>query len=70
MFLLDYNKGHIQISQAPGRNQPDAEGELDYRYILQLLEKYGYGDYIGLEYKPQGSTSKSLGWISQWGYTL
>lgn len=55
--------GHVQISQVPDRNQIDASGEIDYSYILSLLEKYQYTDWIGLEYKPTGPTTDSLNWL-------
>lgn len=60
---------HIQIAQAPDRNEPSTEGEINYQYILKLLEKLGYNGWIGLEYKPStGSTAESLKWIKEWGY--
>ena len=34
--------GHIQIAAVPTRAEPD-EGEVDYRYLLKLIEKY-YAD--------------------------
>jgi len=67
--LLPYT-GHIQISQVPDRHEPDSDGELNYQYILNLLEKYGYEGYIGLEYKPSTDSTKSLEWITKWGYSI
>lgn len=46
--------GHIQVSQAPRRDEPDAPGEINYKYILHLFEELGYTDWIGLEYTPSG----------------
>ena len=46
--------GHIQIAQVPGRNEPDSAGELNYNYLFNTLENYGYLGYIGCEYKPLG----------------
>ena len=73
MFL--YNQflnllGHIQISQAPNRYEPCAAGEIDYKYIFNLLEELGYDGYIGLEYRPKIDTISSLGWIKEGGYQL
>ena len=65
-----WSTGHIQISQVPGRNEPDTEGEINYQYILGLLEKYGYDQYIGLEYNPAVNTNQSVLWMSKWGYTF
>lgn len=62
--------GHVQIAQVPNRNEPNTEGELNYTYILDLLEKEGYNDWIGLEYKPKSETSNGLCWIKEMGYTL
>lgn len=52
--------GHVQIAQVPGRNEPDSDGELCYRYLLNTLEKLGYQGYIGCEYKPLGKSFLSI----------
>lgn len=62
--------GHVQIAQAPNRNEPDTDGELNYRYILNELVSIRYNDYIGLEYTPTTSTSSGLKWINQFGLSL
>jgi len=67
--LLPYT-GHIQISQAPNRYEPSAPGEINYQYILNLLEELDYAGYIGLEYKPRVDTGSSFDWIKEWGYEL
>lgn len=67
LFLLT---GHIQIAQTPHRQSPGTEGEINYRYILKLLEELGYDGYIGLEYNPVGASADSLEWMKEWGYTL
>ena len=54
--------GHIQIAGVPDRGPPD-RGELDYRVVLRELEAMGYDRPIGAEYKPEGSTEDSLGWL-------
>ncbi|KAG7272534.1 hypothetical protein CRUP_006823 [Coryphaenoides rupestris] len=56
-------RGHIQVAQAPGRNEPDSAGELNYQYLFSVLEDMGYTEYIGCEYKPLRSTDESLGWL-------
>jgi hypothetical protein len=48
-----YYLGHIQIAQVPDRGEPDLQGEVNYKYIFQLLEEIGYEGFIGLEYKPR-----------------
>ncbi|XP_028855832.1 putative hydroxypyruvate isomerase isoform X2 [Denticeps clupeoides] len=55
--------GHVQVAQVPGRNEPDAAGELNFPYLFSLLEELGYQGYIGCEYKPAGSTDAGLKWI-------
>ncbi|XP_014486364.1 PREDICTED: putative hydroxypyruvate isomerase [Dinoponera quadriceps] len=67
--LLPY-VGHIQIAQVPDRHEPDTSGEIDYKYVLSLLETAGYPGYIGLEYRPKSTTVAGLKWIANYGYTL
>ncbi|ALC47918.1 Gip [Drosophila busckii] len=62
--------GHFQIAQAPNRNEPDTLGELNYSYVFQKLEDFGYDDWIGCEYKPKTSTIEGLDWISKFNYSL
>ncbi|XP_059504005.1 putative hydroxypyruvate isomerase isoform X6 [Stegostoma tigrinum] len=66
-FLNTPHQGHVQIAQAPNRNEPDSPGEINYSYIFSLLEKLGYQGYIGCEYSPKGGTVDGLGWLrSYW----
>ncbi|XP_034948764.1 putative hydroxypyruvate isomerase isoform X2 [Chelonus insularis] len=69
-FLKHYGSyiGHVQIAQVPDRNEPDTPGELNYQYILPLISKCGYNDYIGLEYKPKTSTISGLKWMKNFDY--
>ncbi|XP_043270569.1 putative hydroxypyruvate isomerase [Venturia canescens] len=62
--------GHIQVAQVPDRYEPDTSGEINYEYVFSLLEKVGYKDYIGLEYKPKTSTGEGLRWIKKMGFSL
>ncbi|KAL3267738.1 hypothetical protein HHI36_006865 [Cryptolaemus montrouzieri] len=62
--------GHVQIAQVPNRHEPNHPGELNYKYILDVLEKEGYKDWIGLEYKPKTDTTSGLKWIQDMGYSL
>lgn len=62
--------GHIQIAQVPYRNEPGTPGEIDYDFILRLLEKEGYAGWIGLEYKPLTTTKEGLIWLQKFGYKL
>lgn len=62
--------GHIQVSQAPHRTEPGAPGEIDYKYILQLIDRLGYTDWIGLEFTPVVMDGEGLYWITDYGYSL
>lgn len=62
--------GHIQIAQAPHRNEPNTTGEINYKYILDAIYPAGYKDWVGLEYHPKTYTKDGLGWIEEYGYTL
>lgn len=61
--------GHIQIADNPGRHQPGT-GEINYRFLFDLLDQIGYAGYVGLEYVPLGTTEESLAWVREYGYTL
>ncbi len=43
--------GHVQMADVPGRHEPGT-GTLALDAFLASLVEVGYGDYIGLEYKP------------------
>ena len=49
-----YPSGHIQVSQVPGRHEPDLQGELNYPFIFKTLETLGYDGWLGAEYYPRG----------------
>ncbi len=53
---------HVQIAGVPERHEPDV-GELHYPYLLALLDRLGYGGWVGCEYRPQGGTRAGLGWM-------
>lgn len=59
--------GHVQIADAPDRHEPGT-GEINFPYVLRRLDALGYDGYVGLEYRPSGSTEASLGWIEAMGY--
>ena len=54
--------GHVQIADSPGRHEPGS-GTLDLTTHLAALAAAGYDGYVGLEYKPSGTTEESLGWL-------
>jgi len=55
--------GHVQIASVPSRGAPDV-GELDYGYVIKTLDRLGYSEPVGAEYKPVGATRDSLQWMS------
>lgn len=62
--------GHIQIAQVPARHEPDSAGEINYKYIFQLLRDCDYQGWIGLEYIPAGDTMTGLKWIQDLGESV
>lgn len=59
--------GHVQIADAPDRNQPGT-GEINFAYLFRALDRTDYGGEVGLEYKPSAATDESFGWIEAMGY--
>lgn len=59
--------GHIQIADAPGRNEPGT-GEIDHRNVLAAVDQSGYAGHIGLEYRPKTTSEQALRWIEDYGY--
>ncbi|UGV27800.1 hydroxypyruvate isomerase family protein [Rhodopseudomonas boonkerdii] len=54
--------GHIQIASVPSRNEPAGE-ELNYPFLFAELDRLGYDNYVGCEYRPAGETVAGLGWF-------
>jgi len=55
--------GHVQFAAVPGRGQPD-QGELHYPHIFRHLAALGHIAPLGAEYRPDGPTEASLGWMT------
>ena len=62
--------GHIQIAQVPDRGEPDSQGEINYKYIFELLQTLKYNSNVGLEYIPKGTTVGGLAWISEYNLKM
>lgn len=56
---------HVQIAGVPERHEPD-QGEVNYDYLLSLLDEVGYDGWVGCEYRPAGDTRAGLGWAKRW----
>ena len=57
---------HVQIAQPPDRGEPD-RGEIDYRFIFQMLDALDYAGWVGCEYRPRGDTVTGLVWLADLG---
>jgi len=57
---------HIQLADNPGRFEPGT-GEINYRYLLGMLDEIGYDGWVGCEYKPRAGTAQGLHWIGEHG---
>ena len=64
--VAESNVGHIQIAAPPDRFEPDA-GELNYAWLLPLIDELGYEGWVGCEYRPAAGTEAGLGWARPWG---
>ncbi|AGY92015.1 hypothetical protein SPICUR_05195 [Spiribacter curvatus] len=57
---------HIQIAGVPGRQEPDANGEVNWAWVLDVLDRDGYAGWVGCEYRPAATTLEGLDWASKW----
>ncbi|WJR65845.1 TIM barrel protein [Neorhizobium sp. CSC1952] len=54
--------GHIQFASVPDRGPP-GRGSIDYTQVFAVLEELAWAKPLGAEYRPDGSTEESLGWL-------
>lgn len=57
---------YIQIAGVPGRHEPNV-GEINYAYLLDLLQQRGFSGWVGCEYIPVANTLDGLAWARDWG---
>ena len=57
--------GHFQLADNPGRNEPGT-GEINYQFLLPLIDRLGYDGWVGCEYRPAADTVAGLGWASEY----
>ncbi len=50
---------HVHLADTQGRGEPGS-GKMDWQTRLDWLADHGYGGFVGLEYRPTGSTEESL----------
>ena len=60
---------HFQISGVPGRYEPDEQQEINYPYLLSLIDELGFGGWVGCEYRPRANTLAGLDWARPYGVT-
>lgn len=60
---------HYQIASPPDRGEPD-DGELNYKYLFDLIDKSGFDGWVGCEYKPRKGTVEGLAWANKLGVSL
>jgi len=58
--------GHLQCAAVPSRHEPD-EGEVNYRYVFEAVDRLGYAGWIGAEYRPRFGSEEGLGWAQPYG---
>lgn len=55
---------HLQVAAVPDRGEPD-DGELNYRWIWEELQRLAWTGWIGCEYRPRNHTRDGLRWLGQ-----
>jgi hydroxypyruvate isomerase len=50
---------HVHLADTQGRGEPGS-GTMDWQARLDWLAEHGYAGFVGLEYRPTGSTEDSL----------
>ena len=56
---------HFQLADNPGRHEPGT-GEINYDFLLPLIDMLGYDGWVGCEYNPAGKTEDGLGWAARY----
>jgi hydroxypyruvate isomerase len=57
---------HLQVAGVPDRHEPD-RGEVNFDYLLDLIDDLGFQGWIGCEYRPRAGTSEGLDWLRKRG---
>lgn len=53
---------HVQIGDAPGR-VPPGTGDIDFDAFFAALDADGYAGWVAAEYRTDGRSDKTLGWM-------
>lgn len=59
--------GHVQISGVPGRYEPDSTQEINYPFLLSMIDESGFDGWVGCEYRPRAGTLAGLDWARPYG---
>jgi hydroxypyruvate isomerase len=57
---------HIQIADAPARNEPGS-GEIAWDTVFRRIDELRYKGWVGCEYQPARDTVSGLGWRERYG---
>lgn len=57
---------HLQVANPPLRRAP-GDGELDFDWLFDRLDRSGYDGWVSAEYRPAQGTLASLGWARRFG---
>ena len=57
--------GHVRIAGVPMGEEPDT-GEVNYDYLISLLEMQGYQGHVGCSYTPRLTTLDGLKWMRKY----
>ena len=60
MFPYDYKKEELV------KRLHDTELEINYPFLFGLIDRIGYANWIGCEYKPSKDTLSSLSWLKSY----
>ena len=52
---------HMQLADTPGCHEP-GNVEINYRFLLEHIDRLGYPGWISREYQPPGNTLDGLAW--------
>jgi hydroxypyruvate isomerase len=52
---------HIQVADAPARNEPGT-GEIAWDHVFRRIDELGYDGWVGCEYRPAHDTVSGLRW--------
>ncbi len=58
---------HFQVAGVPGRSEPDGKQEINYAFLLDLIDRLGFDGWVGCEYWPRAETMAGLAWARPYG---